>query len=116
MNLGELNFISLLLFLLFFTLLANPTTTLQYLLTAELLWITIYCMAVFVAFILDDTNVLSLTLFFLVLSAVEISIGFILVAFQSITLNSSLVIDNKSTNFQFLSRLAGRMSIAKGTF
>jgi hypothetical protein len=71
-------------------------------------------MATIMSLILDDSNVLSLTLFFLVLSAVEISIGLILVAFQSIVANSSLVFDSKINYSQFLTRLAGRMSIARG--
>jgi len=64
MVLGDLNFIFILFFLMFTSMALNVNTALHLLLTAELLWITLYIMSLFLGLIFDNLNILSLTFFF----------------------------------------------------
>ena len=88
-------------FLIFATLLINTNTALHLLLTAELLWITLYCIVLFVGLFYDNLNVLSLTFFFLIFSAVEFGVGLIVLLLQHI-LTRTLNLDDRDTNvFKF---------------
>ena len=71
-------------FALFSTLLIYTNSALHLLLTAELIWITIYAFSLLLGFFFDNLNIISLTFFVLILSAVEFSIGLILVLFQHV--------------------------------
>jgi hypothetical protein len=56
------------------------------------------------AIILDDINVLSLIFFFLIFSAVDISIGLILIILQKKILNVSNVSTSYNNNIPYFSR------------
>lgn len=66
------------------TLTTYTNTTLHLLLTAELLWITLYALTLIIGLAYDNLNLLSLTFFFLIFSAVEFGIGLVLMLIQHI--------------------------------
>lgn len=109
MLLGSLNLLILLYFMLFISIFVNISNSLHLLLTAELLWITLFALALSVGYIYDNFNVLSLTFFFLVLSAVEFGIGLILMLFQN-SITKSIKLYNTDHNFpKFVSRLKSNL-------
>lgn len=98
MLLGDLNLFFLFFFMFMFTFFININTALHLLLTAELLWITLYAMTLVIGFIFDNLNLLSLTFFFLVFSAIEFGVGLVLLLFQNI-LNRSINLNDWDLNF-----------------
>jgi NADH:ubiquinone oxidoreductase subunit K len=72
----------------------NVTSALHLLLTAELLWVTLYVIVLNMGILYDNINLLSLTFFFLVLSAVEFGIGIVLILVQNVFLRSIYLSDN----------------------
>ena len=101
---SEINFIILLFFLLFMSIIININTSLHLLLTAEFLWITLYSLVSILGLIFNNTNFLSLTFFFLILSAIEFSLGLVVILFQYI-FNRSINLNDFSTNsHKFLNR------------
>lgn len=74
----------ILIFLLFLTstLATHTNTSLHLLLTAELLWITLYALTLILGLAYDNLNLLSLTFFFLIFSAVEFGVGLVLMLLQ----------------------------------
>lgn len=104
MVIGDLNLFFCFFFLLLFSIIVNTNTSLHLLLTAELLWITLYAIVFFIGIIFDNLNILSLTFFFLVFSAIEFGIGLILLLFQNIV-NRSINLNDNDTNFlKFINR------------
>lgn len=97
MFIGDTNLFFLLFFFLFISLTINPSNALQLLLTAELLWITLYLLVLFLGFLYDSVNLLSLTFFFLVLSAVEFGIGLVIILVQNVFFRS-IQLSNTSKN------------------
>jgi len=87
----EVRFI--LFFLVFFSISFNISNALHLLLTAEMLWITLYLIVLSLGFLTDNINLLSLTFFFLVLSAVEFGIGLVIILLQNVFLRSSQLND-----------------------
>jgi len=83
MLLGDFNILLLLFLTLFFTLIVNTSTALHLLLIAELLWITLYAITLLLGLISNDLNLLSLTFFFLALSASELGAGLMLLSLQN---------------------------------
>lgn len=55
---------------------------------SELFWILLYSAALLLAMLSDDIQILSLSLFFLIFSAVEISTGLAILTFQLDTYNT----------------------------
>ena len=109
----SLNLFFLFFFLILFSVLINTNTALHLLLTAELLWITLYAIALFVGLVYDNLNILSLTFFFLVFSAIEFGIGLILLLFQNIV-TRSINLSNCDNNFlKFSSRFKNKLYINK---
>lgn len=109
MILGDLNTLILFFFLLLFSILINTNTALHLLLTAELLWITLYAIVFFVGAVFDNLNIVSLTFFFLVLSAIEFGIGLILLLFQNI-INRSINLNDYDSNFlKFINRYKNKL-------
>lgn len=88
----------MLFFFLFVSLVLNPSNSLHLLLTAELLWITLYIIVLSAGFIYDNINLLSLTFFFLVLSAVEFGMGLVIILIQNIFFRS-IQLSNSSKNW-----------------
>lgn len=111
MVLGELNFMIFIFFFLFMTISININTSLHLLLTAELLWITIYSLSAIIGFLYDNVNFLSLTFFFLVLSAVEFGIGLIIITSQNIYNRTISLNSNSINNFKFSNRLLKNFNI-----
>jgi NADH:ubiquinone oxidoreductase subunit K len=85
---GDLNLVFILFFIFFLTVVLNVNTALHLLLTAELLWISLYIIVLLVGFIFDNVNLLSLTFFFLILSAVEFGLGLVIILVQHLLLRS----------------------------
>jgi hypothetical protein len=109
----SLNMLFLFFFLIIFSIVINTNTALHLLLTAEILWITLYAIALFVGFVYDNLNILSLTFFFLVFSAIEFGIGLILLLFQNI-LTRSINLNDYDTNFlKFSTRFRNKLYINK---
>lgn len=79
---GDVNVLLVLFLFSFSTLLTNPNTSLHLLLTAELLWIMLYALVLLIGMTYDNLNLLSLTFFFLIFSAVEFGVGLVLMLVQ----------------------------------
>lgn len=110
---NDLNVLFLFFFLLIFSIVINITTTLHLLLTAELLWITLYAIALIFGLIFDNYNLLSLTFFFLVFSAIEFGLGLILLLFQNL-INRSINLNNFDQNFiKFINKFKNKLFINK---
>jgi hypothetical protein len=113
MIIGDLNILFCFFFLLIFSIIINTNTSLHLLLTAELLWITLYCIVLFIGLIFDNLNILSLTFFFLVFSAIEFGIGLILLLFQNI-INRSINLNDQDLNFlKFINRFKTKLNLNK---
>lgn len=82
MFLGDINLLIILFFTLMTTLITNTNTSLHLLLTAELLWITLYALTLLLGIVYDNLNLLSLTFFFLIFSAVEFGVGLVIMLLQ----------------------------------
>ena len=82
MFLGDSNLLILSFLFLFSTFLISSSSSLHLLLTAELLWITLYGLSLLIGFTTDNLNIVSLTFFALILSAVEFGVGLVLILFQ----------------------------------
>lgn len=83
----------------------HTNTALHLLLTAELLWITLYVVVLFIGLVYDNLNVLSLTFFFLIFSAIEFGLGLVLILLQHVLLRT-LNLDEAETNVvKFSSRV-----------
>ena len=108
---GDLNFVLVLFFLLFTSIVINVNTSLHLLLTAELLWITLYIIALIAGFIFDNLNLLSLTFFFLILSAVEFGLGLVIMLIQHIILRSISLNDINENWLKFSQRFFKKINI-----
>ena len=91
-------------FLILGSLLINTNTALHLLLTAELLWITLYAIVLFVGLVYDNLNILSLTFFFLIFSAIEFGIGLVLLLLQHILYRTLNLNDSETNVFKFVTR------------
>ena len=111
MTFGDLNFIIILFFFILLSLVININTALHLLLTAEFLWITLYVFALFSGLIYDNLNILSLTFFFLVLSAVEFGLGLIIMLVQNIIMRSINLSDSSSNSFKWSLRFQNKLNI-----
>ncbi len=109
MVLGDLNFIFILFFIMFTSIVLNINTALHLLLTAELLWITLYIICLFIGLIFDNMNILSLTFFFLILSAVEFGLGLIIMLVQHILFRSINLNDSNTNSIKFASRFSNKL-------
>lgn len=113
MMVESLNLFFLFFFLITFSIIVNTNTSLHLLLTAELLWITLYSIVMFVGFIYDNLNILSLTFFFLVFSAIEFGIGLVLLLLQNI-ITRSINLNDYDTNFlKFSNRFKNKLYLNK---
>ena len=110
MFLGDLNVLFLFFFLLFASLLINVTTSLHLLLTAELLWITLYVITLFMGLVYDNLNLLSLTFFFLIFSAVEFSVGLIVLLLQHLFLRTLNLNETITNSYKFSNRFTQKFN------
>jgi hypothetical protein len=109
----SLNLFFLFFFLILFSILVNTNTSLHLLLTAEILWITLYAIVLLIGLIYDNLNMLSLTFFFLVFSAIEFGIGLVLLLFQNIITRSINLNDYDNNFLKFSNRFKSKLYINK---
>jgi len=60
---GDVNYIFIIFFIIFLVPVIDVDTALHFLLSFELLWITLYILSLVLGFICDNVNILSLTFF-----------------------------------------------------
>lgn len=108
MSTGELNIVFFLFILLLSSIAINTNTALHLLLTAEILWITLYSLSVIIGLLFNNLNIISLTFFFLILSAVEFGVGLILMLVQNILFRSLSISDNSQNTFKFSTRFINK--------
>lgn len=96
---------------MFTGLVVSTNSALHLLLTAELLWITLYIVTLFVGFVYDNLNLLSLTFFFLILSAVEFAVGLVLMLLQHTLTRSTSLTENSSNTVKFTTRLTNYVNV-----
>lgn len=83
------------------------------LLTAEILWISLYAATLLIGLFYDNLTLLSLTFFFLVLSAVEFGVGLVLLLCQNI-LTRTIFLTNDDVNFsKFFNRFKTKLYVNK---
>lgn len=82
MTLNELNFTVSIFFFLYFIFIFNFDNNFKSLILSELFWITLYIFAVMVGSIIDEAAVSSLVFFFLIFSAVDVSLGCLIIIIQ----------------------------------
>lgn len=109
MMVESLNMLFLFFFLIIFSIFINTNTSLHLLLTAELLWITLYTLMLFIGFVYNNLNILSLTFFSLVFSAIELGIGLILLLIQNIITRSINLNDHDSNFLKFSTRFKTKL-------
>lgn len=107
---GDINFLFLLFFIMFTSIALNINTALHLLLTAELLWITLYVVCLSIGLVYDNLNILSLTFFFLILSAVEFGLGLIIMLVQHIIFRSINLNDSGSNPLKLNSRFSRKLN------
>jgi hypothetical protein len=112
MTFGDINFILILFFFMFTSITININTALHLLLTAEFLWITLYIMALVIGFIYDNLNIVSLTFFFLILSAVEFGLGLVIILVQNVILRSINLNDGPQNTFKFTTRFKSKLNLS----
>ena len=98
MYFGDINLYMMFFIIILLSIVMNVSTALHLLLTAEILWITLYMIVLTIGITFDNINFLSLTFFFLVLSAVEFGIGLVLILLQN-TLFRSISLSDNNNNF-----------------
>jgi hypothetical protein len=88
MLIGEINLVLISFLVLLVGLLLNVNSFLHLLLMAELVWVTLYGLALLGGFLMNDIGLLSLTFFFLIFSAIELGIGLELISLQNVVVRS----------------------------
>ena len=111
MFIGDINLYYIVFFLMFLSITNNISNSLHLLLTAELLWITLYVIVLSIGFLYDNSNLLSLTFFFLVLSAVEFGIGLVIILIQNIFFRSLQLSDNSKNYMKYNIRFLNRVKV-----
>lgn len=87
----------------------NVSSALHLLLTAEILWITLYVLVLSLGIVYDNANFLSLTFFFLVLSAVEFGVGLVLLLVQNVFTRSLSLSDNTKNDVKYGTRFINKL-------
>jgi len=82
MIIGEINFINLIIWIVFIHFIFGFENTFKSIIVSEFIWISLFSLYLAYSLIFDNITILSLTLFFLIFSAIEISICLILIIFQ----------------------------------
>lgn len=99
MNLSEFNIILTIFWVITFFFISGFENNFKSLILSEFIWITLFVFYLISALLYDDYNLLSLTLFFLIFSAIEISICLIIILIQKkLFKNINLFLDVKNTN------------------
>lgn len=111
MSLGDLNLLFILFFIIFLSIVLNVNTSLHLLLTAEFMWITLYVITLLMGLIFNNVNLLSLTFFLLILSAVEFGLGLVIILIQNIFLRSISLNLNNVNSLKFMSRYKNKLNV-----
>lgn len=111
---GEINLFFFVFFFMLLSIVINVTTSLHLLLTAEFLWVNLYILSLFIAISYDNINILSLTFFLLILSAVEFGIGLVVILIQNLLFRSIRLSDNSSNFSKFSTRFFNKIN--RGSF
>lgn len=96
-------------FLILFSISINPGTAMHLLLLAEILWVTLFILALVVGLAFDSIAVLSLTFFFLVFSAIELGVGLALALLFNVTARSTSLGENDSNFLKFSYRTRSKL-------
>ncbi len=68
-------------------------------------------MSLTIGFIYDNLNIVSLTFFFLILSAVEFGLGLVIILVQNIILRSINLSDSSTNSFKFGTRTRQKLNL-----
>lgn len=109
MYIGDINLFIIVFIVILSSICINVSSALHLLLTAEILWITLYFLTLSLGVSYDNINLLSLTFLFLVLSAVEFGIGLVLLLIQNIFFRSLSLIDSSSDFLKNSTRFNSRL-------
>jgi len=112
MFLVDLKFLLYVLIQLFFIFAAAPRTWLILLLTAELIWITLFVVVVLAAFAVGNVFLLSLALYAVLLSAVEFALGLLLASVTN-QVTRRAGVDDEDTYFAAPTRARGAQAPAE---
>jgi len=108
-----LNLLFVFFLLLLFSVFINTNTALHLLFTAELIWIVLYGITLVVGLLYDNLNILSLTFFFLVLSAIEFAVGLVILLIQNLFCRTLSLNDNDTNAPKFLNRFKLNLYVNK---
>ena len=97
MILSDFIFLSIIFMILLTFFFINFSDNLLSLIISELVWITLFVLSLLISLTLNNILILSLTLFFLVFSAIEISTGLVLINAQKLIFKST---STESKNFK----------------
>lgn len=111
MLLSEFYFLFFILNLIITSVIVNVNTSLHLLLTAEFLWITLYSLVLIIGTTYNNLNFISLTFLFLTLSAVEFSIGLVLILMQSIISRSINLNTLPYNTIKFVNRFFMKLNV-----
>ena len=79
---NEFIFFYIIIFYITYLMITKVYTYLQLLINFEFIWIILYILCIIVSFFYDDITLLGFCFFLLIFSAIELSIGFILLTIQ----------------------------------
>ena len=113
---GDLNLYFIFFFLILSSLLINTNTALHLLLTAELLWITLYAIVLATGMFYDNINLLSLTFFFLIFSAIEFGVGLVILLLQHIMLRTLGLHSSDINVFKYTNRYTRHLNLNRLNF
>lgn len=113
---GDLNLVFFLFFIFALTIALNINTALHLLLTAELMWISLYIIVLFIGFVFDNVNILSLTFFFLIFSAAEFALGLVIILLQHVILRSIYINTLTKNNNKFALRFKKKLQLNPVSF
>lgn len=109
MYIGDINLFIIVFIMILSSVCINVSSALHLLLTAEILWITLYFLTLSLGISYDNLNLLSLTFLFLVLSAVEFGIGLIILLVQNVFFRSLSLTDSNSDFIKYSTRFNSRV-------
>ena len=116
MFLGDLNVLFIFFFFILGSLMVNTNTALHLLLTAELLWITLYVLVLLVGMVYDNINFLSLTFFFLIFSAIEFGVGLVILLLQHILIRTLGLHTNDTNVLKYTNRFNRNVNLNRIQF
>ena len=108
-----MNILIFLVFNILLIILINPINLLNVLILVELVWVAFYAMTSITAYLFDDLTLLSLSFFFLLFSAAELIVGFVLLLIQNSLMFNISLNDNNVTSTNYISRASKNIFLNK---